>query len=344
MIKRNIKKMFFLFIYYWKVKYADIVLLDTPTHKNLGDQAITIAELQYLRSAEKKYNILEVPADVLDGMEKLLSLCTPNRCLIMVHGGGFLGSIWPLEEERFRRILQNFLENKIIVFPQTVTFDMLSEEDRCYFENSKRIYENHKNLIICLREKKSFEFFKQYMSTVKTLLVPDIVTLLEIKNIGLEAKNNEIIFCFRNDIERNIETSEKENTMNYTAQKYPQFMIRFSDTVIIDDKLRCINKRNRIKFVRDKIVEFSRARLIITDRLHGMLFAYLANTPCIALNNKNGKIEGVYEWISNSNFIKLAHNYNEFEECLNNMNIDKEYYRDSMVEKFQSLETEINKS
>ena len=41
---------------------------------------------------------------------------------MLIHGGGFLGSIWIKEEEIFRKILKNFPEFLIIVFPQTIYF------------------------------------------------------------------------------------------------------------------------------------------------------------------------------------------------------------------------------
>ena len=34
---------------------------------------------------------------------------------------------------------------------------------------------------------------------------------------------------------------------------------------------------------------------MITDRLHGMIFAYITNTPCIAIDNSNGKVKNFYK-------------------------------------------------
>ena len=55
-----------------------------------------------------------------------------------------------------------------------------------------------------------------------------------------------------------------------------------------------------------KLLEFSRAKLIITDRLHGMIFAALAETPCIALDNLSKKVSGVYQWISYLDYITIV--------------------------------------
>ncbi|WP_423202829.1 polysaccharide pyruvyl transferase family protein [Morganella morganii] len=52
--------------------------------------------------------------------------------------------------------------------------------------------------------------------------------------------------------------------------------------------------------------KFSNSKLVVTDRLHGMIFAFITNTPCLVIRNSNHKIEETYKnWISNFNYIKL---------------------------------------
>ena len=53
----------------------------------------------------------------------------------------------------------------------------------------------------------------------------------------------------------------------------------------------------------DKWEEFKHARLVITDRLHGMIFSAITGTPCVALNNSNGKVGFEYEWLKNLPYI-----------------------------------------
>jgi pyruvyl transferase EpsI len=55
-----------------------------------------------------------------------------------------------------------------------------------------------------------------------------------------------------------------------------------------------------------KLDEFRSAKLVITDRLHGMIFAAITGTPCVALNNISKKVEGVYQWIKYLDYIKMA--------------------------------------
>jgi pyruvyl transferase EpsI len=57
-----------------------------------------------------------------------------------------------------------------------------------------------------------------------------------------------------------------------------------------------------------KFEEFRHAELIITDRLHGMIFAAITGTPCIVINSKSPKVKGCYEWIKDLDYIRFADN------------------------------------
>ena len=95
----------------------------------------------------------------------------------------------------------------------------------------------------------------------------------------------------RKDVEKNL-TDEKIEEIISIAQESDEH-IKFTDTVVDYN----ISTKDRKKEVSQKLEEFSKAKLVITDRLHGMVFAYLTATPCIVFSNYNYKVEGVYKWI-----------------------------------------------
>lgn len=69
-----------------------------------------------------------------------------------------------------------------------------------------------------------------------------------------------------------------------------------------------------------KIREFSNYELLITDRLHGVIFSMLAGIPCIALENSNYKIKGLIEtWLSQYPNIKLLEGSTDFENYFHNI-------------------------
>ena len=49
--------------------------------------------------------------------------------------------------------------------------------------------------------------------------------------------------------------------------------------------------------------QFESSEWIITDRLHGMIFAFITRTPAIVIPNNNHKIGSCYEWIKNCGYI-----------------------------------------
>lgn len=57
---------------------------------------------------------------------------------------------------------------------------------------------------------------------------------------------------------------------------------------------------------------FKSSKVVITDRLHGMIFCAITKTPCVVLPNSNHKISGTYyNWLSELEFIQFVE---EFEE------------------------------
>ena len=63
---------------------------------------------------------------------------------------------------------------------------------------------------------------------------------------------------------------------------------------------------NRKDVVYGKLKEVSQYKLIITDRLHCIIFCALTATPCIALNSNNNKIKNfINTWLPNNKYILI---------------------------------------
>jgi pyruvyl transferase EpsI len=60
---------------------------------------------------------------------------------------------------------------------------------------------------------------------------------------------------------------------------------------------------------------FRTAQLVVTDRLHGMIFAAVAETPCVVIKSKSYKIEGCYEWLRHLKYIKCIDNVVDLEQA-----------------------------
>ena len=87
----------------------------------------------------------------------------------------------------------------------------------------------------------------------------------------------------------------------------------------------------------DFLEHFRSSRLIVTDRFHCMLFAYVTGTPCIAFDNKTGKVFGVYQCLRERDSIRVIRNVHDFAETLSSMKLaeyapDQEYYTEKLKE------------
>lgn len=290
--KKNISKLKRTF------KEKRIILFCTPEHGNLGDHAIAIAQDKFFKDNFPKINIIEITSHFYLKKKEVIKKLINETDILVISGGGFIGSLWLNEEYLVRDIISNFLENKIIIFPQTIFFEK-SNFGKNEFKNSKKIYSNNKNLYICVRDKKSLIQANKLISNKKNIFyIPDIVLYLTDTIIQKNfIRNNNILICLRKDKEK-VKNKELQKILLILKKEYK---LKYTDTVVNT----FILPKNRKKYVNKKILEFSKVKLVITDRLHGMIFSFLTRTPCIALNNSSGKVLGVYNWIKNCNYIKV---------------------------------------
>ena len=210
-----------------------------------------------------------------------------------------MGNQWP-EEELFRhKLIKDFPNNPIIIFPQTIFY--LNGKNDGIKEKSIKLYNNHPNLTLVAREQKSFEIMKELYPNCKVLLVPDIVLSSYKNDFGVTAsERNGILLCLRSDAERKINDSETDKIIEYLNNQ----KLDFRKTDMYSD---CeVTKENRTECVRKKMQEFCGAKLVITDRLHGMIFAAISETPAIVIGNYNHKVRSSFEWIKSLPYIKYA--------------------------------------
>lgn len=276
----------------------NIYLLNTPEHGNLGDQMIALATIKFLKKYFDKYNIVEITHDHFKYSKNILKRKIKNDALIIVHGGGYLGDLWEEEQKNFCEIIETFYLNKIIAFPQTVYF---SDNTKINYYREK--INKYKNLRIFVRENNSYRFLidNKFCDERNVFLVPDIV--LSYPELNFNTKRENILICARRD-------KEKITSLDKIKVILEKEKILFDQTDTVIDCAINISKRDEI--LKSKLFEFSKYKLVITDRLHGMIFAYLTNTPCIAFDNISKKVSGVYQWISHSNCITCFSKFDEY--------------------------------
>lgn len=310
-----------------------IYIINTPLHNNIGDSAIAYAHSLFLQNnIGDDYKIIEVTSGEWGRFRKVLGCIVRKKDIIMQLGGGNMGYEWFNEEIERRRIIEQFPNNKMIIFPQTIYYGD-SEEGKKEFENSKKIYNNHKDLNLIAREKVSYEIMKEAYPNCNVMLTPDIV--LSMDKLDNPYKREGITFCFRRDVEK-VLTKEEEQYIIDECKK-------ISDKTFYTDMMseRPVTKENRVEIIMDKFKDFQKSELVITDRLHGMVFCAISGTPCIVFGNYNQKVKGTYEWIKDLGYIRYVDNVKDIKLALNNIsefNNNADISKLKLINKYNKLE------
>jgi exopolysaccharide biosynthesis predicted pyruvyltransferase EpsI/glycosyltransferase involved in cell wall biosynthesis len=313
-----------------------VFLIGCEDFWNLGDHHIAISELEYLQKIVPEYAIVEVTASQYFAVNRLLPLLIKRKDLICLHGGGNMGNAYMLAEYIRRDLMKKFPNNEKVIFPQTIHYDS-TEAGKLELEKDQSMIKKTRNLTLCLREHCSYELAKQYFDC-DLILTPDIVLFTNyVTKFNFERKGAAVIL--RNDVEGVISHEDKQ-LIEKVVQQYSKD-IRVMDTQLITD----INVTDRQEVVEEFISKIAKAEFVITDRLHGMVFCAITQTPCIVLPNYNHKVKGVYEWISKLDYIIMINVITELEDAIKRLiKINKIEYDNSIIlEGFEVL-TKLVKS
>lgn len=284
-----------------------IIVMGIPHHGNLGDNAIAVAEEEILKKYFSDYPTYFMQEDHLDVCAERVKKYINNEDIILLHGGGNIGDTYERPEKGRRKVIELYPNNKIIVFPQTAYFSD-SEKGKEELEISKRIYNGHKHLVLLAREKKSYFFMKEHFDKAKVYLTPDIVMTLERKT---NKPRKGALLLFRGDREKTLDNKIIEEIKSMVNERYGSYIL--SD-MSVKTQGHNVSGAYRDRLLKEKWNEFQTAKIAITDRLHGMIFAAITETPCIAFGNFNYKIIESYEWLKDLDYIQFCNNIEELEE------------------------------
>lgn len=289
---------------------GNIIIFGVPEHGNIGDHAIVLAEREFFKKYFSKKNIIDIADYAFPTAEKVFRELSGNAILTVV-GGGNLGNLWISAEKAYRKILATFPNDRIVIFPQTIFFEQNDTTEK-EINKTRNAYRSHPDLHIFIRDN-SIDFLRKEIVEKNIYSVPDIVLSLDRSAPKFERKG--VLLCFRADkekvvpaemlaaIEENLRS--RGESCSRTDMVVPYGVPAFAREIEVEKKFD----------------EFRRSRLVITDRLHGMIFATITGTPCIAVNNISKKVQGVWGlWIRERfPYVKFVENADEIPALLDEM-------------------------
>ena len=281
-----------------------VLLLGTPDYKNIGDSAIAMAEKLFLENCG--YRVLEFTAqEAIRNRDMLRALFHPHG-LVTLQGGGNMGDLWPREEEVRQDLIRAFRVHPIIIFPQTVYY---RDPERA--AASVPVYESAGQLWIMAREETSLAIMKKLYPRTRVVLTPDMVLSLDPSHLALScAERHGVLFCMRDDEEKAVSSAALQRLEKAVSISEPE--IRTTDMIAAD----WITKSGRSACVRNKMEEFRCSRYVITDRLHGMIFAAISETPCLVMSNNHHKIAASFQWLKDLDYIFFASDPQQAQQLL----------------------------
>ncbi len=297
---------------------SDYILLDLPYHSNLGDTLIWQGELDFLKTKTYKCRYSTwFGGNILNIQKKI-----HPETILLFHGGGNFGDLWPEPHEFRKKVLRYYPRQKTILLPQTI-----------YYQNRENLledadfYSHYPNVTICARDYRSFDILKQYFPNNPSILMPDMAFAINIKHYRREKSHNGSIFIRRNDKEFNNNINYQSipkdsyvsdwlflgNSKKYNRQQnIEKWGARIDKRLGTDYKhiwldaywyyvLRPLNVKTAIRTV-------DRYKSIYTTRLHAAILSIILGGKNITLfDNIYGKSSTFYKtWLSDLNDMHMV--------------------------------------
>lgn len=292
-----------------------VVITLAGFYQNLGDMALTLAQKRFIEDTLPGYDVLLLPSlNTYTHMRALKSVIGPED-IITINGGGNMDDVYLSLENARRFVVKSFPDNPVVSFPQTLSFTNSTTGER-ELQRSARLYGNHPHLSIFAREAPSSRAMTHYFSRNKTYLSPDTVLSLNLEVSPV--RRSGIMITLRDDQEAVLSEVERSRIGEIAKQKTSS--VSFYDTVELDieDCQPDTYEQTLVDFW--KILRSH--QVVVTDRLHSMIFCVITGTPVVVLANSNHKIEGTYDtWLKNCSYVKFIDSFDEekIAECLDSL-------------------------
>lgn len=286
-----------------------LILFNSPDYGNLGDHAIAVAERKLFGELFPDTEFIEISCEQYIRENLLIQNAIKESDILLLSGGGYLGSLWLWLEDITKNIIRHYKNNKIIILPQTLYFaeNSLGESEK---NSLAATLNQHSDLTILLRDLSSLGLAdKIFSDSVKKMPVPDMAFLLPTQK---SVNRRGCLVCIRDDKESmGIDFHDVSRVLADMGLEAECFNTVSEEAVYLD------NRNERVRRLLDQI---SGAQIVVTDRLHGMILCAVTDTPCIAFDNVSGKVSETYQWLLREHpYILLCEDMGKLRENMENL-------------------------
>lgn len=275
-----------------------VFLFLAADYGNIGDIAITTAQQNFLECHAAPRTVVPVPISRTAHLIRFLRRNARPDDLITIVGGGNMGALYPEIEFLRQLVIRSFPDNRIICFPQTLDWKKDGSTQHV-LDRIVRTYSAHRDIHLFARESISRDKLTELFAGHPNIHVgycPDIVMSATANSLGSAGGDEPdgILLALRDDRERVLNDDEQEKVAKALAAS--GLPVTVTDT---HGGGWGLERSVRDRMLTDKINEFRAARIVVTDRLHGMILAAIAGTPCLVLPSASHKLYQTWDdWLS----------------------------------------------
>lgn len=286
----------------WKDRKKVVVAL-AGFYQNLGDMALTYAQKRFIEETLPEYDVLLFPSTHTYSRMKALRRVVGPGDIITTIAGGNMDDVYPSLENARRYVVRSFPRHPVISFPQTFAFSDTPEGRRA-LKRSARTYGAHRQLTVFGREPRTLELMKAGLPGVRVEYCPDIV--LSLGSTAQIRERSGIMLTVREDKEVMLTAEERAGIRRVIESKTDDIVVKDTVDVSIDD----CQPDTFEKTLRDFWDLLSTRRVVVTDRLHCMIFCVNTKTPVVVLPNSNHKIKGTYDaWLKSHSYVRYLDSF-----------------------------------
>lgn len=286
--------------------HSKIFYIDYPVYSNCGDLLIMKGTEAFFK--ENQIQVVK-RFSVYDFSERVQ---IPKDHIIVLQGGGNFGDLYDMHQNLRENIVRNYPKHRIVLLPQTIFYKNESAVQR-----TASIFNEHADLHLFLRDKKSLQLASEHFHNCKLKLMPDMAHQLWPIQFK-DAPRKERLNFLRVDIEVNAEQYAVTSKIQGDALDWDTLYNRYERKLVqwAGGGMRRIKGNALLQLgwriysdylVNKAIRRFANYEVIYTSRLHGHILSCLMAKPNVLIDNSYGKNSGYYQlWTHEVNTANMA--------------------------------------
>jgi pyruvyl transferase EpsO len=268
---------------------SSVAYFDYPLHSNVGDLLIHAGAERLLQRAG---HAIVCTASVRRMRAFYSGVST--RTVIVLHGGGNFGDLYPLHQHGRLEVVQRFPENHILLFPQTVYY-----RDQAAARGDGEVLRAHRRLRLLVRDVRSREYANEVLGREAELAPDTAHALWDESTIASlrahEPRTGELMFR-RRDVES---VGDGRGGVDWPELLGRKLYLKY---LLVREVMQHLEGRRTVaapyqvwRSTRDQMINRAARALaafeaIDCDRLHAFLLACLLGVRARTGDNTYGKI------------------------------------------------------